>query len=340
MFLNRKKFFASLLIFISLGGISWFVFYEYSVRSLEKALKKIELNLNNKGYTVSYSKVQILGSPLYLKVIFENPHLKDPKGLIEWEGSQVEIQVRPWQFHTLTCDFIGDHKVTIPQTTPVPLGVLQFKEAQGTFIISPEGTLAEASLIVGRISSLVESQLQPVFFKEVVLNIQNVNDPSNLMLSLKTQILDIEKVLDIPPFDHPFTLEFQGKLSGYQSKNSFPTTLAEWRDGGGVLEVMKLKIFWPPLIAEAEGTITLDSNMYPLGSFSSKVVAYQDALEDMVKLGWIKKKKAKVASFMLELFSVPDETYGRKLTVPITLQNETLSVGPAPLIKLRPLIDF
>ena len=93
-------------------------------------------------------------------------------------------------------------------------------------------------------------------------------------------------------FNYPLTLNIEGELSGYTSNTSSPRSLSQWRDGGGIINVTSLNITWPPINAEAEGTLTLDKNMYLLGSFSSKITGYQEALEDMAKLGWIKKKKA------------------------------------------------
>lgn len=339
MFANRKLLFAGLLLTIAFLVIGWFLIYELSVRTLEKSLGRIEKNLIQKGYQVSYDKVSISGSPFLLKANFQNLHLKDPKRLLEWQGPEMEIQAQPWKINVFTCLFKGDHKITVPKTTPFPLGILDFKETKGIFTISSQGTLQDAKLTAERVSSLLDKQSQPVYLSQVSLNVKDITDPSKLTFSFKTEARNLELVLDLQPFDHPFIIEIEGKFSGYEPK-SFPTTLSIWRDGGGVLDITQLKILWEPLILEAQGTVTLDKELYPLGSFSSKIVGYQDALSDMVKLGWVKKKHAKTASFMLELLSVPDETYGRKLTIPITLQNKTLSVGPAPLMQLEPLQDF
>ncbi len=340
MLLNRKKLFAILLIFFSLLIISWFVLFEYSVRWLEKSIDTLTSNLKQKGYTVSYSKVEITGNPFSLKAIFQNPYIKNPKGSLEWQGQAMEISIRPWQLFTLTCTFPGHQKIFIPQTTPIPLGVLQFEGTIGIFTLNSQGNLEDVDFTVNRISSVIGSQPQPVFFQNTSLKIKNLSDLLNLKFAFFANVLNLEKPLNIPPHDHPFKINFEANLSGYQPKDSFPQSLAQWRDGGGVIEISSLKLTWPPMSIRAEGTLTLDKNMYPLGSFSSKVVGFQDALADIVKLGWVKKKNAAAASFILDLFSVPDETYGRILTIPITLQNKALSIGPAPLLKLRPIEDF
>src|SRR5437867_10416873 len=130
---NRKKFLASLLILLSLGIISWFLFFEYNVKKLEERLEELAVNLRQKGYTFSYSAVEITGNPLLIKAIFQNPHLKDPRGLFEWEGQEMRVVVQPWNFYTLTCTFPGTQKVSVPQNTPFPLGSLQPEGAKAVF---------------------------------------------------------------------------------------------------------------------------------------------------------------------------------------------------------------
>lgn len=340
MVLNRKKLFASVLILLSLVIIGWFVLFEFSVRWVEKSIEKFTSNLREKGYTVSYSNVEIKGNPLSLTVIFQNPHLKDPKGRFDWQGHELDIVVQPWQPYTFTCTFPGDQKMIIPQNTPIPLGVLQFEGANGLFFLTTQGALEEADFTVDRILSLRGGQPQDVFLEGVSLKVKNLTNPLNLMFLFKTTVLNLEKPLNLPPRDHPFIVNLEASLSGYQPKNSFPKSLAEWRDGGGVLEVSLLKLTWTPLSLEANGTLTLDRDMYPLGAFSSKITGYQDVLPDLVQLGWVKKKNAAAASFILGLFSVQDENGGKHLPVPITLQNKALSIGPAKLFKLQPIEEF
>ncbi|OJW54006.1 MAG: hypothetical protein BGO67_08045 [Alphaproteobacteria bacterium 41-28] len=340
MLVKRKKLFASLLIFLSLAIISWFILFEYSVRWLEKGIEEFTSNLRHKGYIVSYSKVVIAGNPFLLTVTFQNPHMKDPKGRFDWQGQEMVIVIQPWQPFTFTSTFPGDQKLIVPQNTPIPLGVLKFEGAEGIFSLTSRGTLEEVNFTIDSISSFMGDQPQPVSLGDTSLNIKNLINPLNLSFLLTTHVVNLEKTLGLPPRDAPFTVDLEATLSGYQSKYAMPKSLAEWRDGGGVLEVGLLKFTWPPLMLEANGTLTLDRNMYPLGAFSSKVIGYQDALADIVKLGWVKKKNAAGISFILGLFSVQDEGGGKHLPVPITIQNKALSVGPAKLFKLRPLEGF
>lgn len=340
MLRNKKKLFAILLLLLAIGIISWFVLFEVGVRWVEKRLLEVTTDLREKGYTISYASVNITGDPLTIRAIFQAPHIKDPHGLFEWQGQEAQITVRPWSFYSFTCTFPGEQKISIPQNTPIPLGTLKVINAKGTFSLTSHEKIEDVSFSAEQILSFLETKQQPAYLMNPTLNIKALHDPLNLKLSFSTKVNDIEKVLNIDPINQDFTVSLETNLSGFQPQRPFPKSFSEWRDGGGVLEVTSLKLDWVNIHIEAEGTLTLDKEMYPLGSFSSRTAGYQEALDDMVKLGWIKKKNAQAASFILELFSSTDEEGNRKLTVPIKLQNKTFSVGPATLFKLQPVQDI
>jgi hypothetical protein len=340
MKLTRKKLLGGFFILFALGILGEFILFEYSVRWLEKEISSTKARLEQQGYSVSYSRVSIAGNPLLMEIRFENPSLKAPQEAWGWQGKKLVISVYPWKPYILTCSFSGDQKVTAPKNGPISLGTLSIEEALGVFTLSSEGKLEQIDFKTGAITSLLGPQVQAVSLKSLSLNMTQLSHPLSSKFTFKTEIAHLESLLKAAPLDYPLTLNIEGELSGYTSKTSFPHSLSQWRDGGGIMNVTFLNISWPPINAEAEGTLTLDKNMYLLGSFSSKITGYQDALEDMVKLGWIKKKKALMASFVLELFTTTDGSGTKQLTVPITLQNGMVSVGPAPLIKLQPLKDI
>ena len=203
--------------------------------------------------------------------------------------------------------------------------------------LTSKGQLDNVTVTVEHLSSFLGDHPQPLSLKDLSLHVSNIMDSLNLKLSISTKLMNIEKLLNKDPIDHPLSINFVADLSGFKSELPFPKSLAAWRDGGGVLEVRLLKIDWPPIFAELEGTLTIDEEMYPLGAFSSRISGYREAINDMVELEWLKKKKAALALFMLDLLSSSDEKGEKQLKAPITLQNKRLSVGPASLLKLKPM---
>jgi hypothetical protein len=335
MLKNHKKLIIGLFLVIAIGTPAWLTFASYSKKWLEARINVMRSELREQGIPLSYSNLKISVTPFSVDATLENPRLKVPQHHFEWQGSNVIVSMRPWDRYTLYLNFPGDHRLVIPQNNIYSLGVLHLEEVQGKGTLNSDFHFDSFTLQVPHLSSVVDGQLQPLSLKDLSVTMNHLDNPLNLKLSVSTQLTNIEHYLKTKPKSHPFTINFIADLAGFKTERPFPKSLAQWRDGGGVLEVRLLKIDWPPILAEIEGTLTLDEEMYPLGSFSSRLYGYKKAIQDMVDLGWIKQKKANVAFFMLDLLSSSDETGKKRLVAPLTLQNKRLSLGPAPLLKLK-----
>ena len=334
-----NKIYASLFVLVALLIIGWFFFYEYSVRWLEKELDKAQARLKEKGYVVSYSKVDISGNPLTVKAVIKDLNVQDPSGLFEWQGQEAIFRINPWTFHRVTYEFPGDQNIRIPQNPYFSFGELHLEGAQGNVDLTSEGKVEALSLSGTRIISSLGKTVQPVSLEDFTLNLENIMHPLTLKVSFQGNLVNLEKLLNISPLDHPFEISIVAALGGFNAKE-FPKSLAEWRDGGGVLDINHISLNWDPIHVEAEGTLTLDKNMYPLGSFSSQITGFQEAMPYMVKLGWIKEKNVSTTLFVLNLFSSPESQGQKKLAIPITLQNKKVSIGPANLFKLKPIPEL
>lgn len=337
---RNKKILARFLLFFSILIIGWFILVEVGVRKVEMALETASSDLRKKGFTISYSKVEFKGNPLSIQAIFYDPHFKDPQGLFDWSGQGVQVTTKPWDLKRLKVIFSGDQKVSVPQNFPFPLGILKLEDSKGEIKLTSRGELKSISFSCSHVFTFLGQKRQPLYLKETFFKIENLSQPLAASLSFSTHAKGLEAFLNLPPLDHPLILSFEAHLSGYKNQEDFPNTLSQWRDGGGVIDIKALKLSWLPFIAQAQGTLTLDKDMYPLGSFSSQMEGYQEVLNYLVELKLLKKKKARAASFVLDLLSVPDQFGTKHLTVPITLQNKRFSVGPAPLFKLKPVANI
>lgn len=326
----------SLFFIFMIGGICLYV---YGHKHLDAKITQIEEDLRQKGYTVSYSKRVFSRNPFNLYATIENPTFKDSRGMWEWKGQEVTVSLKLWAPYTLKCSFDGDQRLNIPHNSLFHLGTLQFEGATGDIILTSKGILDEVNFNVDHLVSWIGAKKQPYSLKSMTLKATNLSQPLHMQLSFKTMIQGLDTLVKKTSNEQDVQIELDTSLSGYQNTTP-PKTLAEWKDGGGILDINVLKINWPPIVLEANGTLTLDKEMYPLGSFTSSIKGYQDALSYMVELGWVKNKNASAVLFVMDLLSKSDETGNKKLTVPVTFQNKRLSIGPASLLKLQPIEEF
>lgn len=225
-------------------------------------------------------------------------------------------------------------KISIPQNLSVPAEILSLEGAHGTLNLTHQGRLEEASFSVDHLHFMTKDTPQPIFLQALSLKVKNVSHPLDLQFSLSSNVNGLDAFLKATPPLQPLMLSLDATLSGFQG-TTLPHSYAEWRDGGGVLEVKLLKLTLAPVIVTAEGTLTFDKDMYPLGSFSSHLVGYQEALSHLVETGYVKKKNASMVSFVLDIMSRADAKGSKQITVPITLQDRKISVGAIPLWKME-----
>lgn len=331
MLKHRNKLRVSLVLLFSIIVISWVGLYLYVNKLLEIKIAVLEEDLKKKGYQLTYSHKVFSMNPFDFHLTLQDPTFKDSIGLFEWKAEEVRFGLRIWDTYTLRCSFKGDQTLSILKKSPFPQGVLKFEGTNGLLTLTRDRVLDEVSLDIDRLYSLTEDTKKSLGLQALTLKVNNLSNPIHLHVLFKTNITGVED-----KFGSVISLEGDATLSGYQ-KPTLPKTLEEWRDGGGILDVNVLKVSWPPIVAVANGTLTLDNEMYPLGSFSSRIEGYQEALSTMVDLGWVKSKNASAVGFVLDILGKSDETGKKHLTIPITLQNKKLSIGPASLFKLQPI---
>jgi len=341
--INKKQALRPSLITLGLLSvivISWFVAFDLSSKWLKKRIEVATSDLRQKGFEVSYSKVKVTGNPFVMKAIIYDASVKDPQARFEWKGQKIKISARPWNFTSITFVFPGHQTILTQQNftfqkTHVVFDRLDGEGMKGVLYLNAHGMIEEGRVTIGRLLSFEGTTQNPLVLQGIVLTAKNVQDPLHLNLSFKAALVNPESALMAA---RPLLISLDASLAGFQAKAPLPKTLAEWRDGGGILKIHPLKLTWPPINIEFEGALTLDKEMYPLGSFSSRLEGYHEALSALVAMGWIKEKKVAPFSLVLSLLSSSDEAGKKELKLPITLQNKTFSVGPISLFKLKPVL--
>lgn len=113
--------------------------------------------------------------------------------------------------------------------------------------------------------------------------------------------------------------------------------LQTWRDGGGTLEVQRLYADWPPLKIGLAGTMALDEGLQPEGAFSTSINGLMPMLERMERQGVVRGRDASIARVLLGAMGQRGPDGSVTHTLPLSIQNQKLTVGPVPLMQLPPV---
>jgi hypothetical protein len=110
---------------------------------------------------------------------------------------------------------------------------------------------------------------------------------------------------------------------------------AQWRDGGGTLEIGDLHASWGPFNLTTSATLALDEQLQPMGTGSAKMTGHAAALDALADGGVLRPRAAMAAKAVLGLLARPSDAGGEpEVEVPLTLQGRMLAVRQIPLVRL------
>jgi len=99
------------------------------------------------------------------------------------------------------------------------------------------------------------------------------------------------------------------------------------------VEVSALALDWGVLGLRANGTFALDENLQPEGAMAADLRGMDATIERLLGAGVIDSR----AAFAARLANRALTLTGGPARVPLTLQNQRLFVGPAPVLRIKPV---
>lgn len=327
---SHKKILLGSIIFLFILSGGWLAFCHYVLKTFKAELAQLEITLKQQGFDISYEALEFHQHLFSFEINAFQPRIKSPKGF-GWEVSKLGINLRPWNWRKITFSF--------PHTQDVILYYgrvgknLSVTNAQGFVRLTKFHKLQEFSIDAEGISSFMEGKANSVSLRDVHLDLQNLSAPLDLDIAFTCEFKGLEDLLHLPLSSKPVTFALDARLGGFQTQKEFPASLEAWRDGGGVLDVHTLRFTWLPFEVKGDGTLTFDKEMYPLGSFSTRITGYHDGLNSLVAGNIIHQKNATMVEFVLDMLSRSNDKGIKEVQVPITLQDHKISVGSIPVWK-------
>ncbi len=307
------------------------------------------------GNAFSYRSLEITGFPILFHARMIDPVIGGAEGAAPWEWRAPALQARllPWQTRRIDgIDLAGRHLVSFTSAgAPVrltvdaarALGSLEFGPETITAILDAagltalnEGNAERIEIATATVRADLSRRPDPDHLTPVIilgLNLGGVILPPRLTGARQ------RKGANAGPLGPRIqALAFKGAVMGPISPAYDTEAFATWRDDGGTVEIEKFSLHWGPLRLSANGTLALDEKMQPMGALKATIAGFAETLDALVAARAMKKKKARTAKFFLSLLAKsPAPDAPPELTLPLTIQKQTLSVGPVPLAKIPPI---
>ena len=290
----------SILIFsvtiLIFSGYWWY--WSFLETKILEAISDWRKDQYTEGYDFNSGPIEISGFPFWIRVLITKPSLSisNERQTLNWSGSDLTLSMRPWQLKEIAIEVPGQH-----------IGMFKTK-------------LVKRVLDVKVRNFRISLKLREIagFPKEIHAEIIDVSHHTELIDGLGFVTKHIS---------------FQANVIGEMPNIIKTNTVQIWRDEGGVLEIVDLKINHNTLEINGAGTLAVDKNLQPLAVFSVKARGYMGIIDKLYSSGVINISETRLAKAILSMLASGNEQGGEGvernfIKIPISIQDNTIYVGP------------
>ena len=336
---NRILFASAVLaILLAVAYTWWWLAFAYGARG---GVERWAERQRARGWQVSYSDITLRGYPFVLTMRLRNPHVAEP-GRFDWQGPDLIANISPLSPTTIHLRAPGKHQLDL---TGVDSFELDVGAAQATLTTTALGRLTSGSAMLQNVavtspageSSLDSLQIQ---IEEMTSLASRTVEavPSNLSFGLALTNLSLPSRIKMPFGRRIDAATLRGRLRGQWEPIAFNEALANWRDGGGVIEMDQVMLTWEPLSLSANGTVALDQRLQPLVAMTARMTGFFETVDALTAANLVRSRDASMAKMVLGLLSKRPANGGPAvLELPLTVQDGVFYAGPAALGKVPEL---
>lgn len=165
--------------------------------------------------------------------------------------------------------------------------------------------------------------------------------PVSAILEIGVDRLTLSDRFEVP-FEGPADLDARVAVEGPLpplGPSLNPAALAQWRDRGGVFDIRAVSLRWEPMALVGDGTFGLDPMLRPEGAATVSASGLPGVIDRVVDLGRMKRGPASWLKLALIAGAkTPEEGGPPRVTLPLTIQGGVVSLGPAPIGRVSPVI--
>lgn len=319
---------------VALFGGLWFLL---AVGLRDIATNWIE-DQRSSGWAIALDEPRLHGFPGWPKVDLTSVVVTAPleDGGWTWQAEIITLLPATFDLTKLTVRAPGTHAISTPGMAPETWTAVA-EQMDLEIDLDSSGKWQGAQLDLGD-AELRDSAERPFIGVERIglsLTLTNRDIGPNDVFTHFSAAADVIRLgMRVAPFERTVrAVRLDADLVGPIVPGRLSDALNAWRTGGGTLEVRRVLLDWPPLTIAADGTMALDNRLQPIGAFSTRITGFNDTLRAMESGGFIPHGQAASAQVILGLLAeTPRGSDEPELAVPLSIQDQRLSIGPFDLM--------
>lgn len=330
-----------ILSLILLGYAGW---WWSAARTLEAWLESWQEAEAAVGNRVTIGRRQISGFPTLLRLEIRDIAWTRSDG-VAWSGAVLTAEARPWAITAIRVTLRDGHQIRAPLAGGSWL-IAKLQDGDGVLNLALGEDLYSGQL------TLRDVQIHPALHDappppaDSMLRIESLEftlshpltpptDFTTVGLAGALRAARLHLPASAPDLFNTSVVDSLGLSARIMGALPPPTTagLENWSRAGGVLELDSASLTWGALSATVNATFSLDSQLQPQLAGTLDVRGSDTVLEALLRQNIIRRKDAVMAKTALSLLAQPrGEDPEPVLSLPVTVQNRTLSLGPFKLL--------
>jgi hypothetical protein len=332
---------ATLLI----AGGAYTAYWYSAAAELRDGMKRWAEDRRSAGWSIDLGNPDITGFPMRLEVFFQTPRISGPGSQWRWVSPNISASAAPWSPREIAVSAPGIHVVTLragdlwveldEAEADIVVGKRQVKNVIGRLsgirLRLPAGERINAGSAIVRLLDSVAADPE----KQA-----NASIPGTVLSDTGLGLaLDLQKIT-LPQEWRPALGRNVGKIAldavimgEVVPAGPLKDSLVRWRNNGGTVEVSALALDWGVLRLRANGTFALDEDLQPEGAMVADLRGVDETIERLLGAGVIESR----AAFAARLANRALAFGGGSARVPLTLQKQRLFIGPAPVLRIKPV---
>lgn len=333
-FKNRRNIALTAVVFLVIAGVVYTTWWYWLASEVRQRVDAWADAMRLDGREAGYSKLLIEGYPGALVIRIAGIDAADPDGGWRVRVPALNAVMAPWAIDRI------EGAVTGPVTLDLTKGA-----APGRYSISAEGNAVRLDRESG-------GRIRTDVYALTVMR-EDVPDPLKAENVTATFIRGSNPVygrgtvearaVDLPPEMHSaFGGDIAGvKITAEATGAELPEgvsagALRRWAGDGGAVDVKSLEVHHGVLGLTGEGTMALDGDLQPIGAFTASISGFNDAVDALVEAGAARPQDGALAKVVLGVLAKTPPGGGPKVvSLPLSLQDRRLSVGPVPLVTFK-----
>jgi hypothetical protein len=326
----------SLTAFVLVALIAYAAYWYYVAGMLRDQLEPWAQSRAAQGYLVRWDDAQVHGFPGSFRFDFTNLSFGTTRPLpVALNAAAISAWAMPWNLKHW--EFTAPDGARLVEAT----GTAGFDARHLDGAVDVENrTVAAVDITAVGLAGIGIAQGLQIGDAEAHIELPAVppHSHTDTALGLSLQVNDAALPVAMPGFGNTLSgFSFVAQIKGVLPPGPFAQALTQWRDSGGTIEVESLRLRWGSLLLDASGTLALDKSLQPEGAFSAMITGQDAAVDVAVMTGTLKPDQAGAAKAVLDLLAKPNADGQNAITLPLSIQNEQLFLGPAKIANVPPI---